>query len=126
MPQDVKNYVSRLLLRLTLMELFEFRFMQARIVCLWITLHVSPSVRVWLQTDPNWGNFLYDHESGKLSLIDFGAAIPYSKEFMTNYGKLVCLCLRCYPCSMLLCLMRAHLHDDVRRSTRPHVVTLRH
>jgi hypothetical protein len=30
MPQDTRNYVARLLLRLTLQELFEFRFMQVR------------------------------------------------------------------------------------------------
>ena len=34
-------------------ELFEFRFMQ---------------------TDPNFANFLYDAPTGKLTLIDFGAA----------------------------------------------------
>ncbi len=29
------------------------------------------------QTDPNWGNFLYDHKQGVLNLIDFGAAKEY-------------------------------------------------
>lgn len=41
------------LLRLTLRELFGWRFMQ---------------------TDPNWGNFLYDPATGVVNLIDFGAA----------------------------------------------------
>lgn len=32
---------------------------------------------VILQTDPNWGNFLYDANEHKLHLIDFGAARDY-------------------------------------------------
>lgn len=32
-----------------------------------------------LQTDPNWANFLYDHDSRVLSCIDFGALREYSK-----------------------------------------------
>lgn len=51
MSQDVRDAVGTLLLQLTLKELFEWRFMQ---------------------TDPNWGNFLYDAPSGVLHLIDFG------------------------------------------------------
>lgn len=50
--------VGSWLLRLTLKELYEWRFMQ---------------------TDPNWGNFLYDQDSGVLNLIDFGAAKEYSR-----------------------------------------------
>jgi aarF domain-containing kinase len=41
------------------------------------------------QTDPNWGNFLFDPETGKISVIDFGAANEYSEEFVRNYAKLV-------------------------------------
>lgn len=51
MSQEVRDAVGTLLLQLTLKELFEWRFMQ---------------------TDPNWGNFLYDAPSGVLHLIDFG------------------------------------------------------
>ncbi len=42
LSQEVRNHVAANLLRLTLKELFEWRFMQ---------------------TDPNWGNFLYDEQS---------------------------------------------------------------
>lgn len=52
MSQEVRDTVGSLLLQLTLKELFQWRFMQ---------------------TDPNWGNFLYDESTGVLSLIDFGA-----------------------------------------------------
>lgn len=41
--QEVRNHVARLMLRCTINELFGWRFMQ---------------------TDPNWGNFLFDRETG--------------------------------------------------------------
>lgn len=52
MSQEVRDAVGTLLLQLTLKELFQWRFMQ---------------------TDPNWGNFLFDGDTGILHLIDFGA-----------------------------------------------------
>ncbi|CAN0022763.1 unnamed protein product [Sphacelaria rigidula] len=68
MPQEVRNHVARLMLRCTIKELFEWRFMQ---------------------TDPNWGNFLFDRNTGKLSLIDFGACREYRKSFVDGYLQLV-------------------------------------
>ncbi|CAM9496578.1 unnamed protein product, partial [Phaeothamnion confervicola] len=65
---EVRNHVARLLLRLTMQELFNWRFMQ---------------------TDPNWGNFLYDAETGKLHLIDFGACQEYDETFVDRYLELV-------------------------------------
>ncbi len=59
MSQDVRDAVGTLLLQLTLKELFEWRFMQ---------------------TDPNWGNFLYDAPTGVLHLIDFGGCPLPSKH----------------------------------------------
>lgn len=56
--QEVRDHVGTCLLRLTLRELYDWRFMQ---------------------TDPNWGNFLYDQQSGVLNLIDFGAAKQYPR-----------------------------------------------
>ena len=66
--QEVRNSVAARLLKVTIRELFEFRFMQ---------------------TDPNWGNFLYDEGSDTLTLIDFGAARAYPKSFVDEYIRLV-------------------------------------
>ena len=71
MPQAVRDAVGTLLLQLTLRELFEWRFMQ---------------------TDPNWGNFLYDEAGGKLHLIDFGAAREFPVDFVDDYLNMVRAC----------------------------------
>jgi aarF domain-containing kinase len=42
-----------------------------------------------MQTDPNWGNFLYDEEARTVNLIDFGAAREFSVEFTDQYLRLV-------------------------------------
>mmetsp|Transcript_10145 Transcript_10145/g.22415 ORF Transcript_10145/g.22415 Transcript_10145/m.22415 type:complete len:175 (+) Transcript_10145:35-559(+) len=46
---------------------------------------------VWrfMQTDPNWGNFLYDVRTRTTYLIDFGAAREYDEEFVRGYLKIV-------------------------------------
>lgn len=59
------------LLWLSLSELFRFRFMQ---------------------TDPNWSNFLYEPRTGQLSLIDFGACQSYDPLFADEYLRLVRAC----------------------------------
>lgn len=56
------------MLRLCLEELFKFRFMQ---------------------TDANWGNFLFLPGSGRIQLIDFGASRAYTPEFMAGWYKLL-------------------------------------
>ena len=61
------------ILRLCLQELFQFRFMQ---------------------TDPNWANFLYDANADKITLIDFGASREYTKEFMDGWYRLLNAALR--------------------------------
>ncbi|KAK8565584.1 hypothetical protein V6N13_020678 [Hibiscus sabdariffa] len=71
LDQGTRNYVGRKLLQLTLMELFVFRFMQ---------------------TDPNWGNFLFDEATKTINLIDFGAARDYPKRFVDNYLRMVMAC----------------------------------
>lgn len=68
LPQQARDRVGRLILRLTIQELFVWRFMQ---------------------TDPNWGNFLYDDATGTLALIDFGASRGYGKDFVDRYLRLV-------------------------------------
>jgi len=71
MDQATRDSVGTRLLRLTLRELFDWRLMQ---------------------TDPNWGNFLYDPDSGKVYLIDFGAAKEYPKGFVDDYVRMVRAC----------------------------------
>lgn len=71
LDQDTRNYVGKKLLELTLMELFIFRFMQ---------------------TDPNWSNFLYDDTKRCINLIDFGAARDYPKIFVDDYLRMVVAC----------------------------------
>ncbi|XP_078444424.1 ABC transporter 1 [Wolffia australiana] len=71
LDQHVRNHVGTKLLELTLKELFVFRFMQ---------------------TDPNWSNFLYDEGAGMINLIDFGAARDYPKPFVDDYLRMVMAC----------------------------------
>lgn len=71
LSQETRNYVGRKMLELTLMELFVFHFMQ---------------------TDPNWSNFLFDEATNTINLIDFGAARGYPKSFVDNYLRMVMAC----------------------------------
>lgn len=68
LPQSARNELAQTLLSLCLRELFEFRL---------------------VQTDPNWSNFQYQHGTGKLQLIDFGATRPLSQDFVAEYLELV-------------------------------------
>jgi len=68
LDQEERNRIGRSIMRLTILELFVWRFMQ---------------------TDPNWGNFLYDIGTGTTHLIDFGAAREYSKSFVDGYLRIV-------------------------------------
>ena len=71
LDQGTRDYVATELLRGTLRELFEFRFMQS---------------------DPNFANFLFCQESSQLTMIDFGAAKEYPKQFVDDYLKMVVAC----------------------------------
>ncbi|CAF1715182.1 protein ABC transporter 1, mitochondrial [Brassica napus] len=71
LDQETRDHVGRKMLELTLKELFVFRFMQ---------------------TDPNWGNFLYDQPTKTINLIDFGAARDYPKKFVDDYLRMVMAC----------------------------------
>lgn len=42
-----------------------------------------------MQTDPNWGNFLFQPASGRIELIDFGASREYTPDFMAGWYKLL-------------------------------------
>ncbi|XP_039321831.1 atypical kinase COQ8B, mitochondrial isoform X3 [Saimiri boliviensis] len=68
LSQDLRNEICFQLLTLCLRELFEFRFMQ---------------------TDPNWANFLYDASSHQVTLLDFGASREFGTEFTDHYIEVV-------------------------------------
>ena len=70
-PAAQRHALAARILRLTLKELFEVRFMQ---------------------TDPNFSNFLYDAATDTLHLLDFGAAREYSPAFVRDYLRLVLAC----------------------------------
>lgn len=70
-----RNRAATLLVRLMLRELFDFGL---------------------AQTDPNFGNYLYDAASRRIVLLDFGAALPVPGELAAQY----------------LALARAALADD--------------
>ncbi len=42
-----------------------------------------------VQTDPNFGNFLYDEDTDQLVVLDFGATREYSAEFRNQYLSLI-------------------------------------
>jgi aarF domain-containing kinase len=66
--QEQRDWIGTQILRLCLREITEFQFMQ---------------------TDPNWTNFLYNAEKNKLELLDFGASREYPTVFITLYVRLL-------------------------------------
>lgn len=62
--QDTRDWIATNIMRLCLMEIKKFKFMQ---------------------TDPNWANFLYNEKTGKIELLDFGAAREFGDDFIENY-----------------------------------------
>ncbi|GAA5987878.1 hypothetical protein JCM11641_003518 [Rhodosporidiobolus odoratus] len=68
LDQETRDWIGSRVLQLCLHEILRFRLMQ---------------------TDPNWSNFLFNHRTRKLELIDFGATREYTHSFVTTYGKLL-------------------------------------
>ncbi|RYP29908.1 hypothetical protein DL767_006507 [Monosporascus sp. MG133] len=66
--QEQRDWIGTQILRLCLREITEFRFMQ---------------------TDPNWTNFLYNATTNRLELLDFGASREYPEEFVSQYVSLL-------------------------------------
>lgn len=63
-----KHFIGYNIIRLCLLEILQFRYMQ---------------------TDPNWANFLYNPERKQIMLLDFGASRQYSKKFMDKYVRIL-------------------------------------
>lgn len=72
-PQDYRNYVAEKMLSLTLHELFLWRFMQ---------------------TDPNYANFLFDAPQQRMHLLDFGATREFQAAFVHDYLEVVAAAAR--------------------------------
>ncbi|THY92380.1 ABC1-domain-containing protein [Aureobasidium pullulans] len=72
LSQEERDWIGTQVLRLCLRELMEWRFMQ---------------------TDPNWTNFLYNRGTSaperKLELLDFGASREFPETFVTPYVQLL-------------------------------------
>jgi predicted unusual protein kinase regulating ubiquinone biosynthesis (AarF/ABC1/UbiB family) len=66
-PQSLRDDIGQRLQRLMFRELFEFHFMQ---------------------TDPNFANYLFDPGSGRLVLLDFGSALEFEPEFIGLYARM--------------------------------------
>ncbi|KAJ5598434.1 hypothetical protein N7537_008518 [Penicillium hordei] len=64
--QAQRDWIGTQIMRLCLREIAEFHYMQ---------------------TDPNWTNFLYNASTNKLELLDFGASRAYPEEFITTYVR---------------------------------------
>lgn len=68
LPQAERDRVMTLMLRILMAELFDWRVMQ---------------------TDPNFANYRYDLGSGRLVLLDFGAARPVPAAVSDGYRALL-------------------------------------
>ncbi|KAG0080141.1 hypothetical protein BGZ90_000495 [Linnemannia elongata] len=66
--QAVRDRIGTAIMSLCLRELFDFQYMQ---------------------TDPNWTNFLYNPVSTKLELLDFGATRGFEQRFTSLYLKTI-------------------------------------
>ncbi|KAK1760953.1 putative abc1 family protein [Echria macrotheca] len=71
--QAQRDWIGTQILRLCLREIVEFRFMQ---------------------TDPNWTNFLYNSARDRLELLDFGASREFPAEFIDKYVALLAAAAR--------------------------------
>lgn len=72
LSQADRDLIGSNIVRLCLREIFEFKFMQS---------------------DPNWTNFLYNTSTHKLELLDFGASRDYPADFIRTYvATLIAAC----------------------------------
>ena len=67
-PRARRDRLADALVRHVFRELFEFRFMQ---------------------TDPNFANYLYEPKGERVALLDFGATRSFAGDFTRAYGGLV-------------------------------------
>ena len=68
LPQEARDAIATALIDLVLQELFDFGLMQ---------------------TDPNFANYRYNPQSGKIVLLDFGATRRLSRDISSKYRDLL-------------------------------------
>lgn len=66
-PQGLRDEIGAALERLVFRELFEFRAMQ---------------------TDPHFGNYLWDPAAGRVALLDFGATCEFPRALVERYREI--------------------------------------
>jgi predicted unusual protein kinase regulating ubiquinone biosynthesis (AarF/ABC1/UbiB family) len=66
-PQEVRDAIGSRLIELMYRELFEFRF---------------------VQTDPNFANYLFEPATRDLVLLDFGSSMEFEENFMQSYARI--------------------------------------
>ncbi|OLL27005.1 Protein ABC1, mitochondrial [Neolecta irregularis DAH-3] len=66
--QETRDWIGKQILTLCFREIAQFRYMQ---------------------TDPNWTNFLYNPSTHQIELLDFGACRSFPEDFITNYIEIL-------------------------------------
>lgn len=106
--QSQRDWIGTQILRLCLREITEFKYMQ---------------------TDPNWTNFLYNAQTNKLELLDFGASREYPDEFITKYVHTLIAAarndrLRCADLSRELGYLTGHESQEMVDAHVTSVITI--
>lgn len=106
--QDQKDWIGTQILRLCLREITEFKFMQ---------------------TDPNWTNFLFNSKTQKLELLDFGASREYPDKFIDPYIRILSAASRndreaCQDLSIQLGYLTGHESQAMLKAHITSVITL--
>lgn len=71
-PDEIRNQVAADLLDLSLREVYDWGL---------------------VQTDPNFANYLYDPQSDRIQLLDFGATRDYSENHVLHLRRLLGACI---------------------------------
>ena len=106
--QEERDWIGTQILRLCLRELMEWRFMQ---------------------TDPNWTNFLYNRETHKVELLDFGASRDFPDQFVEPYVSLLIAASkgdrdRCRDLSVQLGYLTGHESQGMLKAHVDSILTL--
>ncbi|KXS94421.1 hypothetical protein AC578_9352 [Pseudocercospora eumusae] len=106
--QQERDWIGTNILRLCLRELMEFKYMQ---------------------TDPNWTNFLYNRRTQKLELLDFGASRAFPDKFVEPYVELLIAASRtdreaCRDLSIQLGYLTGHESPGMLKAHVDSILTL--